>query len=216
MIPSSWLALIIFALFVAPGLVYDLLGTRRKVEQAESAFREVSRVVLSSMFFTGIGVLAISIVRIMWPHWVIDPGRLLDNPSEYVKIHYGIILRTFVMEELIALSAVALHFLLTIGKPVLNISAWQECLANSEDKDHFAFAKIRLMSGEEKEGHVVWNSISLARKDREIILQPDMDEEAYVILAADSIESIDISWSRIRKERSRVSYINRVLDRVRE
>jgi hypothetical protein len=168
------------------------------------------------MFFSGIGLLTLCIIRITKPQWVLDPGRLLANPADYVTVNYQIILRTFVMEELIALGAVVLHFLLAIGKPVVNISSWASVLANPEDKEHFALAKIRLTSGEEREGHVLWYSIALDRKNREIVLQPDMEKDEFVILSADSIESINISWSQISKKHSRVSYIDRVLNPVRK
>lgn len=49
MIPGTWLAVILFLIVIAPGLFFDLLGTRRRVAVAESAFREIGRVALGSL-----------------------------------------------------------------------------------------------------------------------------------------------------------------------
>jgi Family of unknown function (DUF6338) len=48
-VPGSWLSVLLFFLLVAPGLVFDLLSQRRRAGSPESGFREVSRVVLSSL-----------------------------------------------------------------------------------------------------------------------------------------------------------------------
>ena len=50
--PDGWGSALVFLLFVAPGIVFDLLEVLRAGAH-ESAFREASRVALSSLVFSG-------------------------------------------------------------------------------------------------------------------------------------------------------------------
>ena len=52
MIPNTTGAVLAFFLFVAPGLLFDLLSERRRAGIPETSFREASRVVLASTAFT--------------------------------------------------------------------------------------------------------------------------------------------------------------------
>jgi MFS family permease len=63
MVPASWLAVLFFLLFVAPGLLFDLLSEKRCAGIAQSGFREISRVVLASILFSAIGAVAVAVVR---------------------------------------------------------------------------------------------------------------------------------------------------------
>jgi len=50
-VPSSWLSVVLFFLFIAPGLLLDLLSEQRRAGFSESAFREISRILLASLVF---------------------------------------------------------------------------------------------------------------------------------------------------------------------
>lgn len=57
MIADGWSGLLFFLLLVAPGLLYDLRARRWRISWRESSFTEVSRVALSSLAFSGAGLV---------------------------------------------------------------------------------------------------------------------------------------------------------------
>ena len=54
MVPTTWLSVLFFFRFVALGTLFLLLSKRRRKTIADSAFVEISRVVLASLVFTGL------------------------------------------------------------------------------------------------------------------------------------------------------------------
>ena len=68
--PATWTALVVFLLFVVPGLVFDDLSQRRRPNADESAFRETSRVVRASVWLAIPGLLVSSTF-----FWGISRGR---------------------------------------------------------------------------------------------------------------------------------------------
>jgi len=106
MVPGSWLSVLLFFLLVAPGLLFDLLSERRRVGSPESTFREISRVVLSSLAFSGVAFAVLVILRIVHPSWLPDPRRLLEPKGSYARDHYRLLFRTLVLEVSLALTAV--------------------------------------------------------------------------------------------------------------
>lgn len=201
MIPTTWLSILAFPILIAPGLLYDLLGSRRHVEQKESTFREASRVVLASTFFSGLGLIGLSILRVVHAAWIVDPSQFLVNRDVYIANHYQTILWTFVFQEAFALSFVGIHYWFTIGDPVINTSSWQEAFEDRQHGNEMALVRIRMTTGQEWAGHAEWYSISIERDVREITLILDVDRdladplyEMRVILAAPMIESLVIGW----------------------
>lgn len=72
MIPQTFGALLGFVGFVAPGLVYNTIAERRRSPRSESAFAEISRVALTSLGFSLIGL---AILWLLQQH----PGLALPN-----------------------------------------------------------------------------------------------------------------------------------------
>jgi len=102
-VPSSWLSVLLFFLFIAPGLLFDLLSEQRRAGFSESAFREISRIVLSSLVFSGFAFAGLAIVQWVQPAWMPDPRRLLEPGGSYARDHYLLILRTLALQGLLAL-----------------------------------------------------------------------------------------------------------------
>ena len=70
MVPSTWLSVLFFLLLVAPGALFLL---QRRTAIADSAFLEISRIVLASLAFSGVAFLVLAVVRQARPDWL--PAR---------------------------------------------------------------------------------------------------------------------------------------------
>src|SRR5215211_6127592 len=145
MVPGSWLSVLLFLLFVAPGLLFDLLSERRRAGFSESAFREVSRIVLGSLAFSGFAFALLAIVRTINPPWMPDPSRLLKPGDSYAKDHYRLILRTLVLQGALALTAASVwHILLAKkqgGSTIRPVSAWTQVFKRDCPKGHDAYVR---------------------------------------------------------------------------
>jgi Family of unknown function (DUF6338) len=142
---GSWLSVLLFFLFVAPGLLFDLLSERRRAGFSESAFREVSRVVLGSLAFSGFAFALLAILRTVHPAWMPDPKRLLEPRNSYAKDHYLLILRTLVLQGSLALTAAwAWHIFLARrhgGATIQPVSAWTQVFKRDCPKGHDAYVR---------------------------------------------------------------------------
>jgi hypothetical protein len=177
-VPGSWLSVLLFFLLVAPGLLFDLLSERRRAGFSESGFREVSRVVLGSLAFSGFAFALLVIVRIVHPAWIPDPGRLLDPQDSYARDQYALVLRTLVLQESLALTAAwAWHIILAKkqgGATIRPISAWTQVFKRDCPKGHDAYVRVRLEGGVIYSGLVANFSSDLEVDGRELILASPM------------------------------------------
>ncbi len=178
MIPGNWLSILLFLLFVAPGLLFDLLSERRRAGFAESAFREVSRIILGSLAFSGFAFAVVVIVRTIHPSWMPDPKRLLEPGGSYARDHYRLILRTLVLQEALALvTALAWHLFLAKkqgGATIRPISAWTQVFKRDCPRGHDAYVRVRLEGGVIYSGLVANFTSDLEVGGRELILAPPM------------------------------------------
>ena len=176
MVPGSWLSVLLFFLFVAPGLLFDLLSERRRAGFSESGFREVSRVVLGSLAFSGFAFTLLAIVRTIHPAWMPDPRRLLDPQDSYARNHYLLILRTLVLQGSLALTAAwAWHLFLAWRQgeaTIRQVSAWTQVFKRDCPKGHDAYVRVRLEGGTIYSGLVANFSSDLEVDGRELVLAP--------------------------------------------
>ena len=87
MIPETAGALLAFLGLIAPGLVFAMRRERRQPAEKETAFREASRVALTSLAFTT-AALSILIPLSLTGDWLPDIGDWLERPGTYVPDHY--------------------------------------------------------------------------------------------------------------------------------
>jgi hypothetical protein len=178
MVPGSWLSVLLFFLLVAPGLLFDLLSERRRAGFSESGFREVSRVVLGSLAFSGFAFALLAIMRTIHPAWMPDPRRLLDPQDSYARDQYRLILRTLVLQASLALTAAwAWHIILAKkqgGATIRPISAWTQVFKRDCPQGHDAYVRVRLEGGVIYSGLVAHFSSDLEVDGRELILAPPM------------------------------------------
>jgi Family of unknown function (DUF6338) len=98
MIPTTAAAVVGFLLFIAPGLVWELLRERDRPALTGSTFREASRVALVSVVCTGGAVLVVAVVRGLWAGAMPDPRLWIHEGSRYFEHHYRLIGRTLFVE----------------------------------------------------------------------------------------------------------------------
>ena len=175
MVPSTWLSVLFFFLFVAPGALFLLLSKRRRTTIADSAFLEISRIVLASLAFSGAAFLVLAVVHQARPDWLPQPRRLLGSSSqEYFRDRYGLVLWTVVLGAALAcLFAWAWHRNLAIsegGETIRHISAWTQVLRDEQPEDHFVFVRVRLDDGVIYLGRVVDFSSDMEVEGRELVL----------------------------------------------
>lgn len=100
MLPDTLAALLAFLCLVVPGLLFELLRERRRPAVEETAFREASRVALTSALFSGTALLVFGLVRAAAPSLTVDPGRWLregggyaaDNLARVTASVFGVVL----------------------------------------------------------------------------------------------------------------------------
>jgi Family of unknown function (DUF6338) len=149
-VPGTWLSVLFFFLLVAPGLLFELLSERRRAGIKESAFREISRVVLASLGFSGFALGVLAIIRAVHPAWMPDPGMLFRTPGAYVTTNYRLVLWTLVAEGILALGAVWLfHWLLAwkYGASIRPVSTWRQVFRRDCPEGCDVFVRIRLSDG---------------------------------------------------------------------
>jgi hypothetical protein len=212
-VPSTWLSVLFFFLLVAPGALFLLLSRQRRTTVADSAFLEVSRIVLASLGFSGAAFIVLAVVRLIWPEWLPQPRQLLGKDSAaYFRDRYGLVLWTVVIGAgLACLFAWLWHLLLARrqgGATIRSDSAWATVLGRERPPGEAAYARVRLDDGVVYSGRVVGFSTDFEREDRELALsQPmqfgrDGDAELepvpprykWVVIPGDSIKVMSVEY----------------------
>jgi hypothetical protein len=80
-------ALLAFLVFIVPGLTFELLRERRRPSAEQTAFREASRIALTSVLFSTAATLVLVAVRAVRPSAVVDPAAWLREGQRYVADH---------------------------------------------------------------------------------------------------------------------------------
>lgn len=214
MIPTTSLALILFALFVSPGLLFDLLSDRRRAGRSESSFREASRVVLASLLISGSVMVVLSYLRPRLPDLLADPGMLLRFGGPYVATHYQLVFTTLGVQLALSLAvAWGIHVLLVVIHRDATIrarSAWTQVFKVDPPAGCVARARVQLTSGGVYSGIVIAASPDHEVEDRELILtdssyaeasdsKPVQLSEGYqqrVIIRGQNIDTIAVRYER--------------------
>ncbi len=89
MIPATVGGVIGFLVFIAPGVLFELLRERVRPPLEGSAFREASRVALMSVVLSGAAILILAILRAIFPSLLADPGAWLRDGDPYVDEEYA-------------------------------------------------------------------------------------------------------------------------------
>jgi hypothetical protein len=195
-VPGTWLSVVFYVLLVAPGLWFDLLAERRRVGAPESAFREVSRVVLASLAFSGIALAVLAVIRAAEPAWMPDPRLLFANGHGYLAGRYRLVLRALLLEGGIALGLVWLvHWWKARSVTRLTTaSAWQTALRDQGPEGFVPHVWVRMSDGMEYIGAVAQYTADLDLADRELVLGPPLFHRAA---ASHPLMDMPPEWQRL-------------------
>lgn len=197
MIPTTWLAVILFLLVVSPGLFFDLLAARRRVGVVESAFREIGRVAMGSLGFTLVTLVVVLGAQQLFPQVFFDPHALILNGNAYLADHYGQVVLTIVVAALVShATAFGLHKNLARrdGETIRKMSTWSKAFKQGVPDDHAVFVRVRLSSGLVYTGQVENFSPEIPVADRELLLTKPL---AVKLDAKSTLTSLPDAYSRV-------------------
>lgn len=175
MIPTTVATLVGFLLFVAPGLLWEMLVERRKPNKDESAFREASRVaVVSAPFSTAAVAATLALAYWLQRQWLSDVTTWIrtGRPPTNASVLVGAVLAVVELAITGALLAVAWWLLSDrlygTGK-LLDESAWTFALKKGSD-GQVVRASVHLLSGDQLLGSVLSFTPDHPWADRELTL----------------------------------------------
>ncbi len=176
MIPDTAGALLAFLGLVAPGLLYQLRRGRRQPEEEESAFRETSRVGLTSFVFTVAALVVVILLQRLWPSAVADLARWAAEGNGYAQEQPLLVAWTVLLVVLIACGFALLTDLVqgTLNRTGAQIESgglWFQVLRQDKPPDASAWVHVRLEDGTTFWGFVRGYSASERLEDREIALE---------------------------------------------
>lgn len=207
MVPGSWLSVLFFVLLVAPGLLFELLSERRRAGIPESAFREISRVVLASLAFSGLALGILAIVRTVHPAWMPDPAMLFATSGTYLAGHYQLVLWALVAEGFLALGAVGLaHWLLARrqGAAIRQVSTWRQVFRLDCPEGCDVFVRVRLTNGFIYSGAVAAYTADPGDDGGDLVLAPPLFSKS----GAGDLKPVPPDFQRVVIPRSAVEVLS--------
>jgi hypothetical protein len=206
-VPSTTGAVFAFALFVAPGLLFDLLASRRRAGEVESTFREVSRVVLASTAFTTLSAIAVGMVGLLLiPVNTAKLVRLMTTDSPGTHSLAELTLPAITVSALACGLAGVTHLALSRGRsPLRKTSAWTRVLREEVPPQLEPYVRVRLSNGASFAGFVGSYSPDLQLSGRELVLVPPLmsgrdgrwsavEQWERVVLRSDDIVSLLVQY----------------------
>ncbi|MEV6258396.1 DUF6338 family protein [Nocardia sp. NPDC051911] len=179
MTPSTWLTVIAFFLFVAPGLLFDQLSAQRKVKRRESTFTEISRVAGVSTICSGVAFLLFAVFGAVctWRKWKLlpVPSAMIKQGSNYVADNLTkVAISSAVFVALSLLAAWLLFEFVHHGNKakVYYDSAWRLMMREHAPESASVHVRATLSDGTVWFGRVHDYSPDLEAADRELVLQP--------------------------------------------
>ena len=211
---STWLSVLFFFLFVAPGTTFDLQSRRRRATYEESALLEASRIILASLVFTGFALVVLLLVREARPSWTPEPRRLIaQDGMAYFRDNYPLVLGSVAVGAGLACAAAwGANLLLAKrqgGATISPISAWTQTVRRDCPAGHDTYARVRLDDGSVYWGLVANFSSNLDVEGRELVLAQPLQSRVgdadlapvpkryqRVILRGDTIRVLSIEYRR--------------------
>ncbi|HVE91410.1 MAG TPA: DUF6338 family protein [Actinomycetota bacterium] len=86
--PTTFLGLLIFVAFLAPGFVFVLIREQRRPSPERSVFRETALFLLSGLLGNILALLLFGLARTKFPNRTPDVGQLIRQPGPYAEGHY--------------------------------------------------------------------------------------------------------------------------------
>ncbi|HEY9412211.1 MAG TPA: DUF6338 family protein [Jiangellaceae bacterium] len=216
MIPESLATLYAFLALVAPGLVYQLVRERVRPTIRETAFREASRVALTSLIFTTASILTLALIGRLAPQLVVDVNAWATS-EDYVADHLWLAASSIFAEVTLAsgLAAASAKF---VGKrdgkarrSIEKHGVRHQLFKGGVPADSAAWVLAELIDGTRVWGFVHYYTIDEGLDQRDIsfsgpglIVQKDRDSEKkeeeywkHVVIKGSDIVSMKVAYEKI-------------------
>ncbi|RAY12894.1 hypothetical protein DPM19_23070 [Actinomadura craniellae] len=150
MVPSSVGSVVVFLLLVTPGAAFELLWQRTRPRRDESAFIEISRVLLTGVLLSGAAIATLMAVEALVPGAAVDLFALLRDGERYVDRHPALVVGTLAAGLAVALLyGVAAHDLLTAptARRIAHETVWHTAFGRLPGPRARAFLSVQLRDG---------------------------------------------------------------------
>jgi Family of unknown function (DUF6338) len=210
--PASWVSVLVFICFVAPGFYFEQISRRRRVRAKESAFQEVSRTVLGSVAL-GIpaGIAAFCTWIAVTGNQSPDFAALLRWENAYVGSHFGSLLASVLgyLAASVGIARIA-NYWASRREGATLVSAhtlWTELFRVKKGPHRDAVVQVVMKSGHTWSGVVGRFSADHEAEDRELVLfgpillssapedQPVLQRQQVLVLRGTEISSIGINYT---------------------
>ncbi|MFF5188588.1 DUF6338 family protein [Streptomyces sp. NPDC000345] len=149
-LPASFTAVLVFFVFVVPGLAFELSLRRRVPLRAESPFVETARVLLVGALATAVAAGLLAAVHEIRPASLPSPKGLISGTARYVSAHPELSVAGLTA-ELVAATALALLAAGLMRPPtsggIHGSDAWYELLYNEIPQGKHPKLVVALKSG---------------------------------------------------------------------
>jgi hypothetical protein len=207
-VPETVGALLVFLAFIVPGLAFELLRERRRPFVEETAFREASRIGLSSMLFSGTALVVVGVARAAGADWVVDPAAWLRGGNTYAADNLDDVARTVIAVVLTALTFALLADVAFSGRGggrIVTSSIWFVLFRRSRPDKTTPWVHIRLKDKTEVWGYAGPYITDAKLENRELIVeQPKLEmrkddgqPEQLSQWAFVTVRGEEISWMKV-------------------
>lgn len=198
MIPNTLGAALGFLALVAPGVVFELLREKRRQALTDTAFREASRIALTSLVFS-VGAFLVLVALDGWWHVLPDVDLWVRTGNAYLREQYRVVATACLAQLVTAcvLAALANRVLTLSGRGRAEIrhgSVWYHVLREDRPPNAVVWLQARLTDGTIVTGYLRHYTPGDKLEDREICLGG-----RFLHLAKPGAEPADISadWAAV-------------------
>lgn len=216
MIPNNLLGIPVFLLFVVPGTCYELLRGRTRLPREESAFQQISRVLLFSSVISAVVVLTLAGIAEGAPGLLLSASKLLSGGTGYVAANTNQMGWTIALFLILSLlyAIIANDLRTSDGAATIHQADTWHAMALvlpslHLDGPHLVTVSVRLKSGRDVVGRWLGSSTEFDPSKRELTLQTPLatresgeEEEtsfdegwAVMTIVGSEIESIAFAYS---------------------
>lgn len=139
----------------------------------ESTLREFSRIALTSLIFTGFSLALLAVLRLIWPHGLVDTRAWLKNGQHYVADHLLVVAFTLSLEVIVACLFALAAAEITSRHWRANISpfgVWYQVLRQDRPDGCRPWITLHLTDGTEVTGILRHYTESKILEDQEIAI----------------------------------------------
>jgi len=200
--PGTWLTVLAFFVFVAPGLLYDLASVTKRTRRHETVFTEISRITLMSTLCSAGAAAVVTVIGMIvaarWEKYPFpDPASMIRGGSGYVNAHLAAVswAAALCLGVSLGISYGAFRLVYRTDKAAISdISAWRSVLRDDLPDPGVAYALVKMKSGTVWGGRVAKYTPDPEMANRELVLSPPLSVRDA---AASQMAKVPDKWMRV-------------------